>query len=141
MDETAIKVPVAATAGKVNPILKKNPHHQGSAAASSAAGGADSNSKKAPSSPSGGAATKRDADGKPTTPGRDKKHLTWDEHAIEEHDLLRGTRMKVKAANIIFCLASLWRIFQLECWGSRFFAFVPMSPAILLTDFIRCTLR
>lgn len=25
----------------------------------------------------------------------EKKHLTWDEHAIEEHDLLRGTRMKV----------------------------------------------
>ena len=26
---------------------------------------------------------------------REKKALTWDEHAIEEHDLLRGTRMKV----------------------------------------------
>ena len=25
-----------------------------------------------------------------------EKHLTWDEHAIEEHDLLRGTRMKVR---------------------------------------------
>lgn len=24
-----------------------------------------------------------------------KKKLTWDEHAIEEHDQLRGTRMKV----------------------------------------------
>ena len=24
-----------------------------------------------------------------------KKHVEWDEHAIEEHDLLRGTRMKV----------------------------------------------
>ena len=24
-----------------------------------------------------------------------KKGLTWDEHAIEEHNLLRGTRMKV----------------------------------------------
>jgi hypothetical protein len=24
-----------------------------------------------------------------------EKHLTWDEHAIEEHDVLRGTRMKV----------------------------------------------
>lgn len=23
-----------------------------------------------------------------------EKHLTWDEHAIEEHDVLRGTRMK-----------------------------------------------
>uniref|UniRef100_A0A7S3L154 Protein phosphatase inhibitor 2 n=1 Tax=Amphora coffeiformis TaxID=265554 RepID=A0A7S3L154_9STRA len=25
----------------------------------------------------------------------DKKHLKWDEKAIEEHDLLRGTRMKI----------------------------------------------
>ncbi len=25
-----------------------------------------------------------------------KKGLTWDEHAIEEHNLLRGTRMKVR---------------------------------------------
>ena len=25
-----------------------------------------------------------------------EKHLTWDEHAIEEHDVLRGTRMKVR---------------------------------------------
>uniref|UniRef100_A0A7S2XJ87 Uncharacterized protein n=1 Tax=Attheya septentrionalis TaxID=420275 RepID=A0A7S2XJ87_9STRA len=24
-----------------------------------------------------------------------KDHIQWDEHAIEEHDLLRGTRMKV----------------------------------------------
>lgn len=30
------------------------------------------------------------------TTGEEKKHLTWDEHAIEEHDLLRGTRMKVR---------------------------------------------
>ena len=28
-------------------------------------------------------------------PTKKKKALTWDEHAIEEHDLLRGTRMKV----------------------------------------------
>jgi hypothetical protein len=27
--------------------------------------------------------------------GKEKKHVEWDEHAIEEHDLLRGTRMKV----------------------------------------------
>ena len=26
------------------------------------------------------------------------RHLTWDEHAIEEHDLLRGTRMKVSSS-------------------------------------------
>lgn len=28
-----------------------------------------------------------------------KKALKWDEHAIEEHDLLRGTRMKVSRTN------------------------------------------
>mmetsp|Transcript_21118 Transcript_21118/g.29593 ORF Transcript_21118/g.29593 Transcript_21118/m.29593 type:complete len:307 (+) Transcript_21118:80-1000(+) len=28
-----------------------------------------------------------------------KKALTWDEHAIEEHDLLRGTRMKIDEPN------------------------------------------
>ncbi len=27
---------------------------------------------------------------------KEKKALTWDEHAIEEHDLLRGSRMKVR---------------------------------------------
>jgi len=30
---------------------------------------------------------------------RKKKALTWDEHAIEEHDLLRGTRMKIDEPN------------------------------------------
>ncbi len=33
--------------------------------------------------------------------GKEKKALTWDEHAIEEHDLLRGTRMKVSISSII----------------------------------------
>jgi len=28
-----------------------------------------------------------------------KKHLTWDENAIEEHDLTRGTRMKIEEPN------------------------------------------
>lgn len=28
-----------------------------------------------------------------------EKHLTWDEHAIEEHDVLRGTRMKASRYN------------------------------------------
>mmetsp|Transcript_7095 Transcript_7095/g.21187 ORF Transcript_7095/g.21187 Transcript_7095/m.21187 type:complete len:239 (-) Transcript_7095:197-913(-) len=28
-----------------------------------------------------------------------KKYLKWDEHAIEEHDLLRGTRMKIDEPN------------------------------------------
>ena len=29
----------------------------------------------------------------------EKKHLKWDEKAIEEHDLLRGTRMKIDEPN------------------------------------------
>ena len=37
------------------------------------------------------------------------RHLTWDEHAIEEHDLLRGTRMKVSS-----CLYYLQ--FELRCY-------------------------
>eukprot|EP00550_Attheya_septentrionalis_P009688 CAMPEP_0198282204 /NCGR_PEP_ID=MMETSP1449-20131203/2053_1 /TAXON_ID=420275 /ORGANISM="Attheya septentrionalis, Strain CCMP2084" /LENGTH=196 /DNA_ID=CAMNT_0043978359 /DNA_START=290 /DNA_END=880 /DNA_ORIENTATION=+ len=28
-----------------------------------------------------------------------KDHIQWDEHAIEEHDLLRGTRMKIDEPN------------------------------------------
>lgn len=32
----------------------------------------------------------------------DKKHLKWDEQAIEEHDLLRGTRMKIDEPNTPF---------------------------------------
>lgn len=31
-----------------------------------------------------------------------EKHLTWDEHAIEEHDVLRGTRMKVGSHLSVF---------------------------------------
>jgi protein phosphatase inhibitor 2 len=31
--------------------------------------------------------------------GEDAKHLKWDEKAIEEHDLLRGTRMKIDEPN------------------------------------------
>jgi protein phosphatase inhibitor 2 len=32
----------------------------------------------------------------------EKKHLKWDEEAIEEHDLLRGTRMKIDEPNTPF---------------------------------------
>jgi protein phosphatase inhibitor 2 len=32
------------------------------------------------------------------SPGQAKKALKWDEEAIEEHDLLRGTRMKIDEA-------------------------------------------
>lgn len=69
MEAAAVKVPTSIT---VNPILKKDPHHQGSSQ------------------------SKDDEQQQPTTPGKEKKHLKWDEQAIEEHDLLRGTRMKVR---------------------------------------------
>ncbi|KAL7551838.1 hypothetical protein ACHAWF_015028 [Thalassiosira exigua] len=78
----AAAIPAVAT-GKVNPILKKDPHHH-------------------PSSESAGASSAaRGADGKATTssPGKEQRHLTWDEHAIEEHDQLRGTRMKIDEPN------------------------------------------
>ena len=82
MNETAVKQPPAATAmatdngnKAVQPILKKetDTHHQ-----------PVSTSTTSP-------AAKHDRDGK------EKKHLQWDEHAIQEHDLLRGTRMKVRS--------------------------------------------
>jgi len=78
-----IKVPATIT---VNPILKKEPHQH----------------YHGPSSPSRAAkegVEEDDDDKMATTPGREKKHLTWDEHAIEEHDLLRGTRMKIDEPN------------------------------------------
>ena len=85
MNETAVKQPPAATAmatdngnKAVYPILKKetDTHHQHM-----------STSSTSTTSP----AAKHDRDGK------EKKHLQWDEHAIQEHDLLRGTRMKVRS--------------------------------------------
>mmetsp|Transcript_3780 Transcript_3780/g.4633 ORF Transcript_3780/g.4633 Transcript_3780/m.4633 type:complete len:191 (+) Transcript_3780:117-689(+) len=41
-------------------------------------------------------------DGKKKKKKKSKKALTWDEHAIEEHDLLRGTRMKIEEPNTPF---------------------------------------
>jgi hypothetical protein len=35
----------------------------------------------------------------PSKPDLEKKHLKWDEEAIEEHDQLRGTRMKIDEPN------------------------------------------
>ena len=91
---------------KVNPILKKDPHFQNSTAAASNGGGGggggevSSAAAKSPlSSPAvqpGTSSDNNNSNNNPdTTPGKEKKHLKWDEHAIEEHDLLRGTRMKV----------------------------------------------
>ena len=79
MDESAIEVSTASAAGKVvNPILKKekDTHHQ---------------------HPSPAKKSSVDGDYDENTSGREKKHLKWDEHAIQEHDLLRGTRMKVRS--------------------------------------------
>lgn len=72
MDLTNIKMPPADT---VHPILKHtrdegSPSKASNAAAAPAAGISKSKSDKS-------------------------RHIAWDEHAIEEHDLLRGTRMKV----------------------------------------------
>jgi hypothetical protein len=75
-----------ATARAANPILKKERHYVVEASSSATAASAT-----APPIASL-------ADGK-STPGKAKKHLAWDEHAIEEHDLLRGTRMKVSPSN------------------------------------------
>lgn len=77
MDESAIEVPSTASA-VVNPILKKekDTHHQHPSPAKKSIDGKDDNEN---------------------TSGREKKHLKWDEHAIQEHDLLRGTRMKVRS--------------------------------------------
>lgn len=90
MNETAVKQPPAATAmatdkgnKAVHPILKKetDTHHQHMSTTSSTS----------TTSP----AAKHDRDGK------EKKHLQWDEHAIQEHDLLRGTRMKVRTYVVV----------------------------------------
>jgi hypothetical protein len=79
MDSATIKMPPAET---VHPILK-HPREEGSPskalAATNKVGGSGGNTKSDKS-----------------------RHLTWDEHAIEEHDLLRGTRMKVRLLNIYY---------------------------------------
>jgi len=72
MDLTTIKMPPAET---VHPILKGSPNKKDAKTGDAAAATSGSSNKKSDKST--------------------EKHLTWDEHAIEEHDLLRGTRMKV----------------------------------------------
>jgi hypothetical protein len=73
MDLTTIKMPPAET---VHPILK----------------GSSSPSKKDAKT---GDVAATNGSGNKKSDKSTEKHLTWDEHAIEEHDLLRGTRMKV----------------------------------------------
>ncbi len=72
MDSVTIKMPPAET---VHPILK----------------GSSPNKNKEAKTADAAANTNGSGNKKSAT----EKHLTWDEHAIEEHDLLRGTRMKV----------------------------------------------
>ena len=85
MDESKIKGVAAvgtSAAVKHKPILKNEPQFQ---------------STTSTSSPKHN--TKQNGDSKvgPTTPSsKEKRHLKWDEDAIQEHDLLRGTRMKVR---------------------------------------------
>eukprot|EP01082_Thalassiosira_pseudonana_P014443 g13075.t1 g13075 contig7:824696-825681(-) len=80
MDSAAIEIPTPLpTEVRVKPVLK---HPE-------AASSTKSNAAMLDNEGSGGA----------KTTGEEKKHLTWDEHAIEEHDLLRGTRMKIDEPN------------------------------------------
>ena len=73
MDSATIKMPPAET---VHPILKgSSPNKNKDAKTDDVAATNGSGNEKSDKST--------------------EKHLTWDEHAIEEHDLLRGTRMKV----------------------------------------------
>ena len=90
MDESKIKG--AATVGgsaAVKPILKNEPQFQ---------------STTSTSSPKH---IKQNGDSKvDTTPSKEKRHLKWDEDAIQEHDLLRGTRMKVRRIEVIAMVMS-----------------------------------
>lgn len=67
----------------------------------------DSEGQQQHSAPGSGANTPSRAAAKPALKkepaqhhsSAEKKHLKWDEKAIEEHDLLRGTRMKIDEPN------------------------------------------
>jgi hypothetical protein len=103
---------IMSSNNKVNPILRKDPHFQiststsaaaatsnGGGGVSSSAVGGDATAVAAPPFSSAVAEPGESSDkskSRPETHGKEKKHLKWDEHAIEEHDLLRGTRMKVR---------------------------------------------
>ena len=80
MDESKIKGVAAvgtSAAVKHKPILKNDLQFQ-------------STTSTSPSH------TKQNGGKVDTTPSKEKRHLKWDEDAIQEHDLLRGTRMKVR---------------------------------------------
>lgn len=47
----------------------------------------------------------------PLTSEKSDRHLQWDEQAIAEHNLLRGTRMKVSSSDfVLYCgfVGSFW---------------------------------
>lgn len=83
-DRPAAAAQAMSPSRRAKPALKK--HHK--APADGAAGGIGGDPAAASSSSS-------------SHPGEggDAKHLKWDEKAIEEHDLLRGTRMKIDEPN------------------------------------------
>lgn len=87
VDMQQTKMPPAET---VHPILKGSPNKNSKTAAATTKVGVWSGFGKSEKSSAA-----------------EKKHLTWDEHAIEEHDLLRGTRMKVRLSLLLHLRVSL----------------------------------
>ena len=112
----------------VKPALKKHPHIGVDADAmmtdDAGAGGDDE----------GGAGEDADAieenDGS-NRKKKAKKALKWDEHAIEEHDLLRGTRMKVGRYSK-FCVLSLLTLFVVLVLCRRFPFFPRASKKFII---------
>ena len=92
----------ATSTRTVNPILKRDRNYAvnlGDSSLSSSSSSSSSAIDVASSSAAAAAATSSssgDVDVECNGLTRGKKHLAWDEDAIEEHDLLRGTRMKVR---------------------------------------------
>jgi len=87
MDESKIKGVAAvgtSVAVKHKPILKNDPQFQSTTSTSPKQTKQNGDSSKV---------------GPATPSSKEKRHLKWDEDAIQEHDLLRGTRMKVRAGH------------------------------------------
>ena len=80
MDESKIRgVAAVGTSAAVKPILKNDPQFQLTTSTSSPKHVKQNGDSKVDITPN----------------SKEKRHLKWDEDAIQEHDLLRGTRMKV----------------------------------------------
>ena len=98
MDESKIKgVAVVGGSAAVKPILKNEPQFQ---------------STTSPSHTKQNGESKVDT---ATPSSKEKRHLKWDEDAIQEHDLLRGTRMKVR--RIGYCNVSVMFLFDMYEFG------------------------